>query len=140
VPSGIALPLQARSLNLAALGTTYHCQKDPLTYNDGSGTFGSKTCSSSGHANTAWIYYCTSGTCTTNGSTHVTQYSCGCSDFNYDWEWYIEFTSGAAGAQGSSGSWPGHIVQHGVLIGQTVAQNLNNQIPKGHFETGVTLD
>lgn len=140
VPIGIALPLQARSLNLATLGTTYRCQEPAKTVNDGSGSFGSDTCPSSGHANTAWIYYCTSGTCTTSGTTHVTQYVCGCSDFNFDWEWYIEFTNGSPGYQGSSGTWPNQIVQHGVLIGQTVAQNLQNQIPKGHFETGVTLD
>jgi hypothetical protein len=140
VPIGIALPSQGRGLNLATLGTTYRCQETPIGVNDGSGSFGSKTCASSGHANTAWIYYCTSGCPTTDGATHVTQSSCGCSDFNFDWEWYVEFASGSPGYQGSDGDWPNHIVQHGVLIGQTILQESQHTIPTGHFETGVTLD
>jgi hypothetical protein len=144
LPIGVGFPQEGNALLLNGVEPSVRCKVTPATTDQG-GHYGAKKCTAGGHANTAWIFYCvrnSGATCpTTNGSSHVNQADCVCGDLYYDWEWYIEFTNGAAGAQGSSGSWPNTTDQVGIVVGQTVAQNLNgNQRPTGYFESGVTLD
>lgn len=144
LPIGVGFPQEGNALLLNGVEPSVRCKVTPATSDQG-GHYGAKKCTATGRANTAWIFYCVrnaGASCpTTNGSSHVNQADCVCGDLYYDWEWYIEFTNGAAGAQGSAGSWPNSIDQVGIVVGQTVAQNLNgNQRPTGYFESGVTLD